>query len=138
MQHAAPAPLQTFPEDLRFIAASFGEATVLTVQEAINILPHAVNVLPGVDIPPVQFLPGEAEEEDTSALQAALRSAFTPLAAVAFNVFVLLYIPCMATAAAIRQEFGTRWTLYQTGYTLAIAWLAATLVYQGGLLLGLG
>ncbi len=131
----APA---TFPEDLRFIAASFGEATVLTVQEAINILPHAVNVLPGVDIPPAQFLPAEAEEEDTSALQAALRSAFTPLAAVAFNVFVLLYIPCMATAAAIRQEFGTRWTLYQTGYTLAIAWLAATLVYQGGLLLGLG
>ncbi len=132
---AAPATLM---DDLRFIAASFGEATVHTLQEAINILPRAINVLPGVEVPPVHFLPAEAETEDTSALQAALRNAFTPLAAVAFNVFVLLYIPCMATAAAMRHEFGTRWTLYQIGYTLAIAWLVATLVYQGGRLLGMG
>lgn len=132
---AAPPSLA---EDLRFVVASFAEATVLTLQEAINILPRTVNLLPGVEIPPVQFIPTVAEGEDTSALQVALRHAFTPLAAVAFNIFVLLYIPCMATTAAMRQEFGTRWTLYQMGYSLGVAWLAATLVYQGGLLLGLG
>ena len=42
----------------------------------------------------------------------------------------------MATTAAMRKEFGTRWMLIQIFYTLGIAWLAATLVYQGGLLLG--
>jgi len=60
------------------------------------------------------------------------------LAAVAFNVFVLLYVPCMVTVAATRQEFGTRWMLYQIVYTAGLAWLAAVLVFQGGLLLGLG
>lgn len=134
-ESAAPPSLA---DDVRFIAASFAEATVLTLQEAVNILPRTVNLLPGVDIPPVQFVPAAAEGEDTSALQAALRHAFTPLAAVAFNIFVLLYIPCMATTAAMRQEFGTRWALYQMGYSLGVAWLVATLVYQGGLLLGLG
>jgi ferrous iron transport protein B len=44
----------------------------------------------------------------------------------------------MATVAAMRQEFGARWMLAQVAYTLVVAWLAAVLVYQGGLLLGLG
>ncbi|MBN2469383.1 MAG: ferrous iron transport protein B [Anaerolineae bacterium] len=131
---AVPSP--GFIEDLGHIVASFGEATILTAQEFVNIIPRTLNLLPGLNIPHAHFLPGEEELVDNSALEGALRNAFTPLAAVAFNVFVLLYVPCMATTAAMRQEFGTRWMLYQIGYTLAVAWLAATLVYQGGLLLG--
>ena len=60
------------------------------------------------------------------------------LAAVAFNIFVLLYVPCMVAVAAMRQEFGTRWMLYQVAFTAGLAWLAAVIVYQGGLLLGVG
>ncbi len=60
------------------------------------------------------------------------------MAAVAFNVFVLLYIPCMASVAAMRHEFGVRWMTYQIVYTLVLAWAMAVIVYQGGLLLGLG
>jgi ferrous iron transport protein B len=55
---------------------------------------------------------------------------------VAFNVFVLLYIPCMATVAAMRHEFGNRWMAYQSVYMVVVAWVGATVVYQVGLLLG--
>ena len=57
------------------------------------------------------------------------------MAALAFNVFVLLYVPCMVAVAAMRQEFGGRWMWTQIGYTLALAWLAAVLVFQVGRLL---
>ncbi|GAB4574400.1 MAG: ferrous iron transport protein B [Anaerolineae bacterium] len=129
----APPTLQ---EDLQFVATSFAEATILTAQEMANILPRTVNILPFVEVPLFNFLPGQEGEEDFSALQNALRNAFTPLSAVAFNVFVLLYIPCMATVAAMRHEFGSRWTVYQVAYALGVAWLAATLVFQIGRLLG--
>jgi ferrous iron transport protein B len=38
----------------------------------------------------------------------------------------------MAAVAAMRQEFGGRWTWAQIGYTFALAWLAAVLVFQVG------
>jgi len=80
---------------------------------------------------------GEEEEEDTT-LTAALQDAFTPSQAVAFNLFVLLYVPCMVVVAAQRQEYGTRWMLFNATYLTALGWVVAVIVYQGGRLLGLG
>ena len=54
------------------------------------------------------------------------------LAAVAFNIFVLLYVPCVVAVADMRQEFGSRWTWAQIGYTLGLAWLGAVVVFQVG------
>lgn len=133
---AEPAP--TLLADIGAIAASFGRALVLTGQELINIVPRTVNLIPGAAMPEADWLGMAADEEDTSALGQALRTAFTPLSAIAFMVFVLLYSPCMTATAALRHEFGGRFTLYQIAYTTAVAWLAAVIVYQGGLLLGLG
>lgn len=68
-----------------------------------------------------------------------LRTAFTPLSAYAFMIMSLIYIPCAATVAVIRRETGSwGWTLFAAGYTIILGWLVATLVYQGGRLLGLG
>ncbi len=133
---AAETP--TFIEDATTIVTSFGEAAVLTVQEVVNIVPRTVNVIPGINMAEANFLGAGAEEDDTTALEAALTQTFTPLAAVAFTVFVLLYTPCMVTVAAMRQEFGTRFVLYQVAYTLVIAWLGAVIVFQAGTLLGFG
>jgi ferrous iron transport protein B len=136
----------SFRDDLEEIATSFGEASVLTAQETANILPRTANLLPGLNMSEAHFWGGD-DTQDTTALESALTAAFTAtagssakgkLAAVAFNVFVLLYIPCMASVAAMRHEFGTRWMLYQIIYTLALAWIAAVIVYQGGLWLGWG
>jgi ferrous iron transport protein B len=72
-------------------------------------------------------------------LVSVIRENFTPLSAFAFMVMTLIYIPCAATIAVIRRETGSwGWTLFAVGYTLALGWVVATLVYQGGLLLGLG
>lgn len=119
---AAPT---TFFQDIGAIVTGFVTATVDTVKAAISIIP-------GVDL-----LGTEGEAEDTL-LIGALREAFTPLQAVAFNVFVLLYTPCMVTVAAQRQEYGTRWALLNVVYLTVLGWVAAVLVTQVGGLLGLG
>ncbi len=75
--------------------------------------------------------------EDTT-LSQALQGHFTSLSALAFLVFVLLYIPCIATMGAIKQEFGARWATSAAVYQTLFAWLAAVLVFQVGRLLGFG
>jgi ferrous iron transport protein B len=71
-------------------------------------------------------------------LSLALREHFTPLSASALLVFVLLYVPCIATLSAIKFEFGTSWAVTSAVYQTAVAWVAAFIVYQGGKLLGFG
>jgi len=64
-------------------------------------------------------------------------SDMTPLAALSMMIFVLLYLPCLATVGAIRRETGSlKWTAFSIGYSTALAWLMAWVVYQGGQLLG--
>jgi ferrous iron transport protein B len=79
------------------------------------------------------------DEEGTEALQGALRaSQMKPLSALSMMVFVLLYLPCIATTAVIRRETGSvKWMLFSLTYATGVAWLAACLVYQGGRLLAL-
>lgn len=62
---------------------------------------------------------------------------FTPLVAMAFMVFVLLYFPCVGVLSAIIKESGHwKWGLFTVFYTTGVAWLAAFIVYQGGRLMG--
>jgi ferrous iron transport protein B len=80
------------------------------------------------------------ETEDASeALAKALRTAgMTPLSALSMMVFVLLYLPCLATIAAIRRETGSyKWMSFSIAYSTTFAWIMAFIVYQGGKLLGL-
>ena len=86
------------------------------------------------------LVPGvfETAPEEETELQAALRPVFSQRAAGAFLVFVLLYVPCVASLAAFRQEFGYRWAGFAAAYYTAVAWVASVVVYQGAGLLGLG
>jgi ferrous iron transport protein B len=80
----------------------------------------------------------EAEDlEDSSHLsQIIAQSGMTPLAAFAFMVFVLLYMPCLPACIAIKNESGKwRWALFTACYTTCLAWICATLVYQIGALI---
>ena len=81
----------------------------------------------------------EADEADMAAgdtaLQRALLRTITPAAALSYMVFVLLYFPCIATFAAIRQESGGwRWAIFSAVYTVCAAWLVAFAVYRLALL----
>ncbi|MGE0491652.1 MAG: ferrous iron transport protein B [Vulcanimicrobiota bacterium] len=65
-----------------------------------------------------------------NALQAALSHSTTAAGALGYLVFVLLYTPCVATVAAIRQEFGKKWANFSIVYQLTVAYLMALVVYQ--------
>lgn len=67
----------------------------------------------------------------------ATQSGLTPLAAFAFLVFVLLYMPCLPACVAIKNEAGGwKWAAFTIVYTTSLAWVCATLVFQAGRLLG--
>lgn len=74
---------------------------------------------------------------DTTALAPLLGSLFTPLAAVSFLTFTLLYMPCVAAMAAMRRELNsTPKALAAMLYQTVVAWLIALVVYTAGRLMG--
>lgn len=78
------------------------------------------------------------DDEEQAGLKPVIQQAFTPLNAYVFMVFVLLYMPCVVVAIAMRQEFGTwKWFGIAFAYQMALAWVVAFAIYQGGRLLGL-
>jgi len=80
----------------------------------------------------VLFAGGEAA--GTAGLEAALAGALTPAGALAFLVVQILFIPCVATVAAMRQE--TRswgWTALGVGLLLAISMVGGIVAYQAAM-----
>lgn len=68
-----------------------------------------------------------------SGLGDTLGTIFTPLAAVSYLVFTLLYTPCVAAVATIRRELNSAWKMLAVVcMQCGVAWLAAFLVYQAG------
>lgn len=72
-------------------------------------------------------------------LRAALTTNFSPLAAYSFLTMVLIYTPCIATLGAIKSETQSwKWPLITASYLFVLAWIVSFVIYQGGLLLGIG
>lgn len=62
-----------------------------------------------------------------------VKTAFSPLSALSFLIFVLLYFPCIAVFAAIKKESESwKWAIFMALYTTILAWLIAFAVYQIG------
>ncbi len=84
----------------------------------------------------VLFGVGDDVDEGSQGVISGLRSSgMTPLAALSFLIFTLLYTPCLATVAAIKRETGTwSYTFFSIGYSLALAYILAFSVhYFGGI-----
>ena len=68
-------------------------------------------------------------EEDIESVNLSNRIPITPMVALGYMLFVLIYFPCVATLAAIKQESGSwRWALFAALYTTALAWGVAFIV----------
>lgn len=66
----------------------------------------------------------------------ALGQFMSPVAAYSMMAFVLLYIPCFATLATIREETeSTKWMLFSVGMSLLIAYVTSFLIFQIGSLI---
>ncbi|WP_294066950.1 ferrous iron transport protein B [Proteiniphilum sp. UBA1028] len=84
------------------------------------------------------------DSEDQQSLQARLQAetypdgppVFTPLVIIGFLLFVLIYFPCIATIAAIKEESHSwKWALFSVAYSTGLAWFIALVVHQAGSLL---
>ncbi|MBP3669333.1 MAG: ferrous iron transport protein B [Bacteroides sp.] len=72
-------------------------------------------------------------ESDIENVNLSDRIPITPMVALAYMLFVLIYFPCVATLAAIKQESGSwKWALFAACYTTILAWVVAFLVNQIG------
>lgn len=70
-----------------------------------------------------------------AAMYSALETMFSPVAALAFLVFVLLYCPCVASFSAMKREFRSwKWAIGTVTFQTAVAWVCAFAVYQFGTL----
>jgi ferrous iron transport protein B len=115
----------TFVQDAREIGTGFAAAN----RDAV------LGVLSSVGITSISA----DEDPEQAGLTSEVTRAFSPLSAMAFMAFVLLYMPCMIVLIASRQEFGTwKWVGLALGYQTVLAWTVATAIYQGGTLLGMG
>jgi ferrous iron transport protein B len=64
-------------------------------------------------------------------LSQALRGMLTPAAAIAFLVAQVLFVPCVGTVSAIRQETGSwRWVAFSIGMQVMLSFSLAIVVFQ--------
>ena len=72
-------------------------------------------------------------------LSTQLSQVMVPAAAVAFIAVQMLFIPCVASVAAIRRETQSwRWTGFAIGYMLVISFAVGIIIYQVARLMGWG
>jgi ferrous iron transport protein B len=68
-----------------------------------------------------------------------MRAAVSPATALSFLAVTMLFIPCVATMAVMRQETRSwRWTLFGVLLLLGIALIAGVVVYHGAVWLKIG
>ncbi len=119
----------TLTDDLKEMGTSFAGA----------VKDSASNVISTFGIASMSSEESAEEKEERSPLRDTIKNKFTPLSAYAFITFVLLYMPCVVVAIAMRQEFGTwKWFGIAFAYQMVLAWVVAFVIYQGGKLMGFG
>lgn len=104
------------------------QATVALISgiPAKEIVVSTMNVLyaqPGDDAP------ANDDELSHNVSERIAHSMSTPTA-VAFLIFALLYLPCIATIMAIGSELNWRWAVGSAVYNTAIAWLLAWVAFH--------
>ena len=81
----------------------------------------------------------EADEGTSLSQRMANDPQWSPLSAFALIAFIMLYAPCFATVACIIKESGSwKWGIFSMIFNTTVAFMVATLIYQGGRWLGIG
>ena len=113
------------------------DVAIISGVGAKEIVASTINILysSGIDT----STPEEPENSEYGLLrQQMIADNITPLTAISFLVFILLYFPCIATIAAIKGETGSwKWTTFAMLYTTVLAWITSAAVFQIGKLFGI-
>ncbi|MGF1766107.1 Fe(2+) transporter permease subunit FeoB [Enterovibrio makurazakiensis] len=90
----------------------------------------------GLDVGDLPDQQAVAEEQDVDlSIFANLSVNFTAASAFAYLVFILLYTPCVAAMGAYVREFGRPFAAFIGSWTMLLAIVCSTLVYQVGMIL---
>ncbi|KIM09925.1 MAG: ferrous iron transporter B [Sulfurovum sp. FS06-10] len=74
---------------------------------------------------------GDEVTEEDSSLREIIASQMSLASAIAFIVFVMIYLPCLAATVVFAKEAqSTKYTVYLVLFTFISAWTMAFLVYQ--------
>jgi ferrous iron transport protein B len=80
----------------------------------------------------------EDAKERSSELKTALKNdpVFNPLVAFCLMIFVLIYMPCIASISVFYREAGSlKWTIFTIAYTTSLAWIVTFTINQVGSLI---
>ena len=114
----APNLMDSYSEALQSIWDGFGGIAVTD--------PLGMNVDYAADM---QGTADELEIEVSTIHQISMAFG-SQIAAFSYLLFILLYTPCVAAVGALKNEFGTKWALFSSAWTLYLAYAVATIVYQ--------
>ena len=104
------------------------QATVALISgiPAKEIVVSTMNVLyaqPGDEAP-------ASDDELSPSVSERIAGSMSTPTAVAFLIFALLYLPCVATIMAIGSELNWRWAVGSAIYNSAIAWVMALVAFH--------
>lgn len=80
-----------------------------------------------------------SDGDEAASLPAKLQRdpAWNPLQGFVLIIFIMLYVPCVATVASIRKESSWKWAAFSIFFNLVVAYGISFLIRQGGLFLGM-
>ena len=115
-----------FAGTLRAAAASVPTNLSLLVQRVADPL--------GLDLGDLGDTAAQAAQQNVAVttISQMQRLFATSLAAFAYLVFILLYMPCVATIGAIYKELGAFWATFSTAWSVASAYCLAVIAFQIG------
>ena len=92
----------------------------------------------GMDVGNVSDTAAAAAEQavEISTIQAMRGLFHGQLGAFSYLLFILLYMPCVATMGVIYKEIGAGWAVFSTAWSVVTAYGAAVLCYQIGTFAG--
>lgn len=97
--------------------------------QALQTVPEKLSVLSQALMNPILASSPDQTLSDGAAI--ALKDNFSSRSAVfAYLIFILLYVPCVSTMAAIRKELSQFWMVFSIIWSTGIAYATATLSYQ--------
>lgn len=109
--------------------------------EAVASVPRNLAELGGALADPLGLDIGAVEDPEAAAAEqevaldtiAAMRTLFHgEIGAFSYLLFILLYMPCVATIGVIYKEIGAFWAAFSTGWSVVMAYSAAVVCYQVG------
>ncbi len=100
------------------------------LKEAVMSIPEHIQALPDAIRHPL--LASVPNSEVTTGVYGEMVTRFVSThAALAYLLFVLLYVPCASTMAAIRKELNTGWMIFSICWSTLLAYAVAVFYYQG-------